>query len=92
MAEKHDVLLSLVIPLYNEEENVVLLTEKIHQSLDGYTYQIIYVDDFSRDATRSIVNNMQDPKVHLIALKKNYGQSLALAAGIDYAQGKYIPL
>ena len=90
MAEKHDVLLSLVIPLYNEEENVVLLTEKIHQSLDGYTYQIIYVDDFSRDATRSIVNNMQDPKVHLIALKKNYGQSLALAAGIDYAQGKYI--
>ena len=90
MAQKHDVLLSLVIPLYNEEENVVLLTEKIHQSLEGYTYQIIYVDDHSRDATKSIVNGMQDPKVHLIALKKNYGQSLALAAGIDYAEGEYI--
>jgi len=90
MAEKHDVLLSLVIPLYNEEENVVLLTEKIHQSLEGYTYQIIFVDDYSRDATKSVVNGMQDPKVHLIALKKNYGQSLALAAGIDYAEGEYI--
>ena len=90
MADKHDVLLSLVIPLYNEEENVVLLTERIHQSLHGYTYQIIYVDDHSRDATKSVVNNMQDPKVHLIALKKNYGQSLALAAGIDYAEGEYI--
>jgi len=90
MAEKHDVMLSLVIPLYNEEDNVVVLTEKIHQSLYGYSYQIIYVDDHSLDSTRSKVNSMEDPKVHLIALKKNYGQSLALAAGIDYAEGEYI--
>lgn len=90
MTDKHDVLLSLVIPLYNEEENVVLLTEKIHQSLEGYKYQIIYVDDFSRDDTKKVINRMQDPAVHLISLKKNYGQSLALAAGIDYAEGEYI--
>ncbi|WP_088341822.1 glycosyltransferase family 2 protein [Robiginitalea sediminis] len=83
-------LLSIVIPLYNEEDNVTLLTEKIHESLKGYTYQIIYVDDFSTDATRKVVADMADPKVHLVCLKKNYGQSLALAAGIDYAEGEYI--
>ncbi|MGB5821662.1 MAG: glycosyltransferase family 2 protein [Saonia sp.] len=83
-------LLSLVVPLYNEEDNVALLTQKIHESLAGYNYQIIYVDDFSKDSTRKIVKEMKDEKVHLIELKKNYGQSLALAAGLDYAQGEYI--
>ncbi|TDQ29263.1 glycosyltransferase family 2 protein [Zeaxanthinibacter enoshimensis] len=85
-----DSLLSVVVPLYNEEENVVLLTSKIHEALAGYTYQIVYVDDFSRDNTKKVVNAMADPLVHLVALKKNYGQSLALAAGIDYAEGEYI--
>lgn len=83
-------LLSVVVPLYNEEENVVLLTEKIHESLAGYNYQIIYVDDFSTDRTRKVIQDMQDEKIHLISLKKNYGQSLALAAGFDYAQGDFI--
>lgn len=83
-------LLSVVIPVYNEAENVGLLTEKIHESLDGYHYEIIFVDDFSTDGTRQAINQMQDPLVHLIALKKNYGQSLALAAGLDYAKGEYI--
>ncbi|PIB26964.1 glycosyltransferase family 2 protein [Maribacter sp. 4G9] len=83
-------LLSVVVPLYNEEENVVLLTQKIHESLNGYDYQIIYVDDFSTDNTKRVVKGMEDTKVHLIELKKNYGQSLALAAGIDYAEGEYI--
>jgi glycosyltransferase involved in cell wall biosynthesis len=83
-------LLSIVVPLYNEEDNAVLLTEKIHESLVGYTYQIIYIDDFSTDRTKQVVKEMRDEKVHLIELKKNYGQSLALAAGIDYAEGEYI--
>jgi glycosyltransferase involved in cell wall biosynthesis len=83
-------LLSIVIPLYNEADNVVLLTQKIHESLKGYRYEIIYVDDFSQDATRKTINEMGDDKVHLIELKKNYGQSLALAAGIDHASGGYV--
>ncbi len=83
-------LLSIVIPLYNEEDNVVPLTQKIHESLEGYQYEIVYVDDFSTDATRKTIKRMKDGKVHLIELKKNYGQSLALAAGIDYASGEYI--
>ncbi|WP_394749812.1 glycosyltransferase family 2 protein [Spongiimicrobium salis] len=85
-----DSLLSIVVPLYNEEDNVVLLTQKIHESLRGYQYQIIYVDDFSTDNTRKVVKDMQDERVHLVILKKNYGQSLALAAGIDHAEGEYI--
>lgn len=90
MTRVTDALLSVVVPLYNEEDNVVLLTEKIHESLVGYEYQIIYVDDFSTDKTKKVVREMKDGKVHLIALKKNYGQSLALAAGIDYAEGEFI--
>lgn len=83
-------LLSIVVPLYNEEDNVVLLTEKINESLVGYSYEIIYIDDFSTDNTRQVVKGMADTRVHLIELKKNYGQSLALAAGIDHATGAYI--
>ena len=90
MAQVTDALLSVVVPLYNEEDNVVLLTHKIHESLEGYNYQIVYVDDFSSDSTRKIVKEMDDDLVTLIELKKNYGQSLALAAGIDHAQGEYI--
>lgn len=84
------LLLSVVVPLYNEEDNVALLTQKLHENLVGYNYQIIYVDDFSKDTTREVIQNLRDPKVHLVELKKNYGQSLALAAGLDYAEGDYI--
>nr|WP_297783355.1 glycosyltransferase family 2 protein [uncultured Allomuricauda sp.] len=90
MSTVTDSLLSIVVPLYNEEDNVVLLTEKINESLEGYNYRIVYVDDFSTDKTRIKVKEMDDKRVHLIELKKNYGQSLALAAGIDYAEGEYI--
>lgn len=83
-------LLSIVVPMYNEQDNAVLLTEKINEALQGYNYQIIYVDDFSTDRTRDVIKEMDDERVHLIELKKNYGQSLALAAGIDYAEGDFI--
>ena len=75
MSTVTDSLLSIVVPLYNEEDNVVLLTQKINESLEGYNYQIVYVDDFSTDKTRIKVKEMDDKRVHLIELKKNYGQS-----------------
>ena len=87
---KYPIKISVVVPFYNEQDNAVLLTEKIHESLIGYNYEIIYIDDFSSDNTRKVVKAMNDNKVHLIELKKNYGQSLALAAGIDHAKGEYI--
>ena len=85
-----NALLSVVVPLYNEQDNVELLTEKIHESLSLYNYEIIYVDDFSIDETKKVIRKMNDGKVTLIELKKNYGQSLALAAGIDHAHGDFI--
>lgn len=82
--------ISVVIPIYNEEENIKLLIEKIDQALRTQNYEIILVDDGSTDRTRFVVQELNHPKVIFIELKKNYGQSLALAAGIDYAEGDYI--
>ncbi|HAH55287.1 MAG TPA: glycosyltransferase [Flavobacterium sp.] len=82
--------LSIVIPVYNEEGNVGLLTESIENGLKDYQYEIIYIDDFSNDNTRKEIKDLNNPNVVLIELKRNYGQSSALAAGIDYAKGDYI--
>jgi len=82
--------LSIVIPVYNEAGNVGLLTDSIENGLKGYKYEIVYIDDYSTDATRQEIKNLDNPNVVLIELKRNYGQSSALAAGIDYAKGDYI--
>jgi len=82
--------LSVVVPVYNEEENAALLVQRINSALKGKDYEIILVDDGSTDATCRIIKEINDPRIVLIELKKNYGQSLALAAGIDYAKGDYI--
>ena len=82
--------LSLVISVYNEDQNVIPLTEKIADSLKGLDYEVIYVDDGSTDSTVQNILSIKDPHVVLIRFKKNYGQSSALAAGIDYATGDYI--
>lgn len=82
--------ISIVVPLYNEEQNMKPLVEQIEVALNGMNYEIILVDDGSMDQTRQAVKKLNNPNVVLIELKKNYGQSLALAAGIDYANGEYI--
>lgn len=87
---QNSVNLSVVVPVYNEEGNVTLLTEKIENALKGKDYEIILVDDGSTDKTRLEIKAMNNPRVVLIELRKNYGQSLALAAGFDYARGNYI--
>ena len=84
------VKLSLVIPLYNEEDNVTPLTAQVAEALKGFSYELIYIDDCSTDNTRTEILKLGHAHVHLIELKKNYGQSMALAAGIDYASGDFI--
>ncbi|MGB2129006.1 MAG: glycosyltransferase family 2 protein [Flavicella sp.] len=83
-------LLSVVVPMYNEEENVQLLTDHIERGLDGYQYEIIYIDDCSSDNTRKVIKSLNNEKVVLVELRRNYGQSSAIAAGIDIAKGDYI--
>src|SRR5690606_35025122 len=82
--------ISVVVPVYNEEENVGLLIDRIQNSLKEYDFEILLVDDGTTDRTRQVVKEINNPNVVLIELKKNYGQSLALAAGIDFAGGDYI--
>lgn len=81
---------SVVVPVYNEEENAPLLIDAISKALANFRYEIILVDDFSTDKTVKVIKNYNAPHVVLIELKKNYGQSSALMAGIDYASGDYI--
>ncbi|MGY6650440.1 glycosyltransferase family 2 protein [Wenyingzhuangia sp. IMCC45574] len=83
-------LLSIVVPVFNEEGNVTLLTEKIDEGLAGYQYEIIYIDDCSTDNTRKEIKDLNHDKLVLVELRKNYGQSSAIAAGIDVAKGDYI--
>jgi glycosyltransferase involved in cell wall biosynthesis len=85
--------LSIVIPVYNEVENIPLLHAAISESLDGYDYEVVYVDDGSTDGSlevlESIVNN--DPThSRLIEFRRNFGQTAAMAAGIDNSSGEII--
>ncbi|MEM8527112.1 MAG: glycosyltransferase family 2 protein [Bacteroidota bacterium] len=82
--------LSVVVCVYNEEDNVRLLVERISEALVNYEYEIVYVDDGSTDATLANLKAIQHNGLRIIEFRKNYGQSLALMAGIDYAKGKYI--
>lgn len=82
--------LSLVICVYNEEDNVLPLAEQIKVALSDYDFEAIFVDDGSTDSTRDKVRAIKDDRFVLVELRKNYGQSSALQAGIDQATGEYI--
>ncbi len=84
--------LSVVVCVYNEELNIKPLIEKISTSLKSIDYEIIYVDDGSTDNTVRTILEQKHPGLKLIEFRKNYGQSSALAAGIEEAQGEYIAL
>jgi len=82
--------LSVVVCVYNEELNIKPLVEQVYKSLQGFNFELIYVDDGSTDNTVSEIKSLNRKEIHLVELRKNYGQSSALAAGIDYATGDYI--
>ena len=79
--------ISIVVPLYNEEENVRLLYEEIAGVLDTMTCQseIVFADDGSRDKTLEILEaiQQQDPRVRAVSLRRNFGQTAAMTAGSD---------
>src|SRR5215813_9226689 len=84
--------LSIVITVKDEEDNIKPLLESIRLSLSGIDYEVILVDDGSTDKTKQQVLDNADERVVLVELRKNYGQSTAMTAGIDYSRGKYIAL
>ena len=86
--------LSVIVPLYNEEESVGPLHEAIVGALDplGMEYEILFVDDGSRDATFRKASEIAraDPRLRVIKFRRNCGQTPAMAAGIDHARGKIL--
>ncbi len=88
--------LSIVIPVYNEEENVEPLIEEINMAVRplGNHYEIVVVDDGSRDATFSVLAGLRERESHLrvVRLKRNFGQTAAIAAGLAYAEGDIVVL
>ncbi len=84
--------LSVVIPVMNEEDNIAPLFAAVHNALHEFSYEIVIVDDGSYDATRKKVLEHARENVTLVELRKNYGQSTAMTAGIDHAQGQYVAL
>ena len=84
--------LSIVIPEMNEEQNVKPLLEALRSALIGIDYELILVDDGSTDNTKAEILKYADNRTILVELRKNYGQSTAFTAGIDYSRGKYVAL
>ncbi len=82
--------LSVVVSVYNEEYNVIPLTGMIVKALKDIDFEIVFIDDGSRDKTVSNIKSVISRNIKLIELRKNFGQSAALAAGIDHAEGEYI--
>lgn len=86
--------LSIVIPIYNEEENIPLLYNAVTAALDptGLEYEIIAVDDGSMDGSFTTLKELaaKDPRLRVIRLRRNFGQSAAMAAGFEAARGAVI--
>ena len=85
------MLLSIVVPVYNEEDNIqkfYTTVKDVLQTLD-YDHEIIFVDDGSSDDSAGMLRYIgnQDPKVKVLLLARNFGHQLALTCGLDYAQG-----
>lgn len=80
--------LSVVVPLFNEEENVPILQSEIERSLEGRDYEIVFVDDGSSD--RTVASVKTGARVRLLRFEKNEGQSAAMLAGMANARGEVI--
>jgi len=87
-------LISVVIPVYNEEQNIRILYNEVTQALSGLPnlYEILFIDDGSSDGSTTVLKEIakNDKKVKLIVLKRNYGQTAALSAGIEISKGELI--
>jgi glycosyltransferase involved in cell wall biosynthesis len=91
------VKLSLIVPVYNEEESLPLLFEAIRQALEPlpHTWEVIFVDDGSQDGSLAALKafvQKDSAHVRVVILRRNFGQTAAIAAGIDHALGEIIIL
>ena len=88
---------SVIIPVYNEAESLPMLQNALHQALDSleFPWEVVYVDDGSADQSLPILVEIAKEDVDhvcVVQLRRNFGQTAAIAAGIDYAQGDILVL
>jgi glycosyltransferase involved in cell wall biosynthesis len=83
-------MLSVVIPLYNEEDNIARLQAELETALAGLEYEVVFIDDGSQDSTLSRI--ARGPRVRVLEFEKNTGQSAAMYAGLQAARGEVIAL
>lgn len=82
--------ISVVITVYNEEDNIQPLLEQTYAALESIDYEVILIEDGSTDRTVAEVKKYANSRTKLIIFNRNFGQTTALAAGIDMATGEYI--
>lgn len=86
--------LSIVVPVYNEEESLRPMHEALHNALDqlGKPFEVLYVDDGSRDKSFAILQELaaSDPTVKVVRFRRNFGQTAAMAAGFEHASGEVV--
>ena len=81
--------ISLVVPVWNEEENIKPFVSEVKKYLSTYSYEIIFVCDPSSDNTEEIINELaiQDKKIRLILMSRKFGQPMAILAGLKHSKG-----
>jgi glycosyltransferase involved in cell wall biosynthesis len=86
--------LSVIIPIFNEEENISLLYDRLMKALQktGRPYEILFIDDGSSDGSLEVLLDLskKDPNVKIISFARNFGQTAALSAGIDFSRGEIL--
>lgn len=86
--------LSVIIPIYNEEQNIPVLFERMKQVLDrlGSTYELIFINDGSRDRSMELIRELaaKDPAVKFINFSRNFGHQIAVTAGLDACKGDQV--
>jgi len=91
---KQQIEISVVVPVYNEEENVKELFSKIRDVLNGMqkTHEVIFIDDGSTDKTFNILNELSgiNKELKIIRFRRNFGKSAALTAGFEHVQGEFV--
>lgn len=92
MEQTYKRYLSVVVPVMNEEDNVLPMIEAVHSAVQQYDYELIFVDDGSTDLTIPRIKAVLTDRIKLVELRKNYGQSTAMTAGIDHCTGRYITM
>jgi glycosyltransferase involved in cell wall biosynthesis len=94
MASDSPIQYSVVVPFYNEQENIPPLYMKLTEVMDGIgePYELVFVDDGSKDDSFKVLSEIyeHDRRVNLVRLRRNFGQTAALKAGFDFARGEII--